>query len=65
VNLDIRDRLVDAAARADPAETLASMEAVVSARRRIEANVAPALALEAMLCVARRPLAAHSQGRQP
>jgi len=59
VNLALVDRLRDAAAAADPARTLATLDAVRLARERIEGNVAPALALEAMLVSAvRRPRAA-------
>jgi DNA polymerase-3 subunit delta' len=32
-----------------PADTIASLDAIATARRRIDGNVAPALALEAML----------------
>jgi DNA polymerase-3 subunit delta' len=42
-----------------PERTLAVLEAVSTARQRIDANVSPVLALEAMLVVAaRRPVAA-------
>jgi DNA polymerase III subunit delta' len=59
VNLALVDRLRDAAAATDPARTLATLDAVRLARERIEGNVAPALALEAMLVSAvRRPRAA-------
>jgi DNA polymerase-3 subunit delta' len=54
INLEILDRLTAAATAATPAQTIATLEAIGTARRRIEANVAPALALEAMLLTARR-----------
>jgi len=54
INLVLNDDLV-AASRACPAsETLATMDAIATARERIEGNVTPALALEAMLVAARR-----------
>jgi DNA polymerase-3 subunit delta' len=49
VNAAIADRLHDIAERNDPSSALAAMDAIGDARRRIAANVAPALALEAML----------------
>jgi DNA polymerase-3 subunit delta' len=49
INLQVESRLRDEAALSTPEETLASMDAVATARKRIEGNVAPALALEAML----------------
>jgi len=58
INLPIRDRLVAAAGASTAPETLATMDAIAIARRRIESNVAPALALEAMLVTARRRSAA-------
>lgn len=58
INLPIRDRLVAAAGASMAPETLATMDAIAIARRRIESNVAPALALEAMLVTARRRSAA-------
>jgi DNA polymerase-3 subunit delta' len=54
INLDILDRVERAAALSDAAETLATMDAIAIARRRIDSNVAPALALEAMLVSAVR-----------
>ncbi|PJJ71131.1 DNA polymerase-3 subunit delta' [Diaminobutyricimonas aerilata] len=54
VNASIRHDLEAAAAAATPAETLATMDAIQEARERIEVNVAPALALEAMLISAVR-----------
>lgn len=55
VNLQIADRVRDAAASCEPAQTLATLDAITVARRRIDANVAPMLALEAMLVSAVRP----------
>lgn len=56
VNAEIEGRLREAAALADAARSLATMDAIATARRRIESNVTPALALEAMLVSAiRRP----------
>lgn len=54
VNVAIHDRLTDAAAAADAPATLAMLEAISTAQRRIEGNVAPLLALEAMLVAATR-----------
>ena len=54
VNLDIIDRLREGAAATGPEQTLATMDAIAIARRRIDSNVAPALALEAMLVSAIR-----------
>jgi len=54
INLEIMDRLREASERSAPAETMATMEAIQEARERIEGNVAPALALEAMLVSAIR-----------
>ncbi|WP_291041902.1 DNA polymerase III subunit delta' [Herbiconiux sp.] len=49
VNEAIRPRVLEAAAGNDSSSTLAAMDAIAAARRRIAANVAPALSLEAML----------------
>lgn len=49
VNRELADRLKRLSARTSPAATLAAMDAIAVARERIDANVAPALALEAML----------------
>jgi DNA polymerase-3 subunit delta' len=49
INLSIRSEIVAASKRVSPADTLATMDAISTARRRIEGNVSPALALEAML----------------
>jgi len=53
VNVTAREAIVAAAAAGDETRTLAIMDAIATARRRIEANVPPALALEAMLVTAR------------
>lgn len=59
VNESIRQKLAEAAAATGPEQTIATMDAIAAARARIDANVAPALALEAMLVSAiRRPAAA-------
>ncbi|RXZ51605.1 DNA polymerase III subunit delta' [Agromyces binzhouensis] len=56
VNLDIAADVDRAAASATPAQTLATLDAIQEARIRIDANVQPTLALEAMLVSAiRRP----------
>ena len=49
INLSISTELVAAADRSTSAETLATMDAIAIARQRIDGNVSPALALEAML----------------
>ncbi len=58
INLTIVDRLRAAAGGTTAPVTLSTMDAIAIARRRIESNVAPALALEAMLVTARRRSAA-------
>ncbi len=56
VNLEIAADIARAASSATPAQTLATLDAIQEARIRIDANVQPALALEAMLVSAiRRP----------
>ena len=56
VNLEIAGDVGRAAATATPARTLATLDAIQEARIRIDGNVQPALALEAMLVSAiRRP----------
>jgi len=55
INLSIFAKLVSASEQSTAQETLATMDAIATARRRIESNVTPALALEAMLVSARRP----------
>jgi DNA polymerase-3 subunit delta' len=54
INAAIRDSLQSASERRTPAQTLAVMDAISTARERIDGNVAPALALEAMLISATR-----------
>lgn len=49
VNTELGARLGALSARTTPAATLAAMDAIATARQRIDGNVAPALALEAML----------------
>ena len=49
INLSIHSELVAAGGRSTSADTLATMDAIAIARRRIDGNVSPALALEAML----------------
>ncbi|MFT4123552.1 MAG: DNA polymerase III subunit delta' [Microbacteriaceae bacterium] len=64
VNEAIRERVEDAARAADAARTLAAIDAIQTARERVEANVAPALALEAMLTALRsRPAAPEGVAR--
>lgn len=55
INREIADRIDSAASRSTPAESLATLDAITTARHRIEANVSPVLALEAMLITFRRP----------
>ena len=54
INLSIHADLIRASEQSSAAGTLAIMDAIATARRRIESNVAPALALEAMLVAAAR-----------
>ena len=54
VNRELHDELQRAAASATPARTLRTLDAIQEARERIEGNVQPALALEAMLVSAIR-----------
>jgi DNA polymerase-3 subunit delta' len=61
VNLAIYADLEGAARESTPVQTLATLDAIAEARRRIDANVAPALALEAMLVSAVRPELADSR----
>jgi DNA polymerase-3 subunit delta' len=49
VNEAIRDRIVEAARASTPERMLAALDAIALARRRIEGNMPPAMALEAML----------------
>ncbi|UIP57932.1 hypothetical protein DSM26151_08000 [Agromyces marinus] len=61
VNRELTADIARAAASASPSQTLATLDAIQEARIRIEANVQPLLALEAMLVVAiRRPVGARS-----
>lgn len=55
VNTEIGGELKKLAGASSPEQTLETLDAIAIARRRIESNVAPALALEAMLISARRP----------
>jgi DNA polymerase-3 subunit delta' len=54
VNLAIYPEITAAAALCEPSRTLQTLDAIATARERIEGNVAPALALEAMLVSAVR-----------
>jgi len=54
INLSIYPDLITASQSSTPQETLATMDAIATARKRIESNVTPTLALEAMLMSARR-----------
>jgi DNA polymerase III subunit delta' len=54
INLSILSDLERAVRQSTPEQTLATMDAIATARKRIESNVAPALAIEAMLMSARR-----------
>jgi DNA polymerase-3 subunit delta' len=54
INLSIERQLMTASAEATAPQTLATMDAIATARKRIAGNVAPALALEAMLVAAVR-----------
>ncbi|MGK2867986.1 MAG: DNA polymerase III subunit delta', partial [Mycobacterium sp.] len=54
VNLAIYADLEVAARSTTPAATLATLDAIAEARTRIDGNVAPALALEALLVTAVR-----------
>jgi len=54
INRELLSELLAAAASSTPAASLATMDAIALARQRIESNVAPALALEAMLVTAIR-----------
>ena len=54
INVAILPDLISASRASTPEQTLATMDAVTTTRRRIEGNVGPALALEAMLISAIR-----------
>ncbi|MEY2847538.1 MAG: hypothetical protein RI885_203 [Actinomycetota bacterium] len=56
VNEAIRADIVEAARGGTPEETIATMDAIAITRERIEGNVPPSLALEAMLVRAVRPV---------
>jgi DNA polymerase-3 subunit delta' len=59
INEEVRAEMTALADATRPERTLAVLEAVSTARQRIDANVSPVLALEAMLVVAaRRPVTA-------
>ncbi|MEO6943690.1 MAG: DNA polymerase III subunit delta' [Lacisediminihabitans sp.] len=58
INLSIHVQLVAASEASTAVATLATMDAIATARRRIDGNVSPALALEAMLISAARSDAA-------
>ncbi len=62
VNAELTDRLRAVAGASTPAQTLGTMDAVQTARERIDGNVAPALALEAMLVSARRTRGPVAEG---
>ena len=54
VNRELEPAMRRAAGSASPATTLATLDAIQMARERIDGNVQPALALEAMLVSAIR-----------
>lgn len=54
INVRILDSLQSASASCSAVDTLATMDAIATARERIESNVPPTLALEAMLITAIR-----------
>jgi len=56
VNLDHAETVRELAAAATPEQTLRRMDAIGTARTRLEGNVAPLLAVEAM-AIALRPQA--------
>ncbi|QIZ97874.1 DNA polymerase III subunit delta' [Leifsonia sp. PS1209] len=64
VNLELRDRLEALSTHTSPAATLAAMDAIATARQRIDGNVAPALAIEAMLTTILRGGAARKGNDQ-
>ncbi|EAR24159.1 DNA polymerase III, delta prime subunit [marine actinobacterium PHSC20C1] len=49
INLSLLNNITTVAARTTPVATLAIMDGIAEARRRIESNIPPTLALEAML----------------
>jgi DNA polymerase-3 subunit delta' len=54
INLAIYQQLVAAGDSGTPSATLATMDAIATARKRIDGNVSPVLALEAMLIASLR-----------
>lgn len=60
VNAELADEIERMAASCSPADSVRRMEAIGEARERIEANVAPLLAIEALM-VRLRPVAARSR----
>ena len=52
VNESMRQRLADAARRGSAEQSLAALDAIAQARRRVEGNTPPLLAIEAMLIAA-------------
>ncbi|PPF68218.1 DNA polymerase III subunit delta' [Rathayibacter sp. AY1E6] len=59
INEEVRTEMTALADATPPDRTLAVLDAIATARQRIDANVSPVLALEALLVVAaRRPVAA-------
>lgn len=54
INLSIRDQLVEASRAATPEQTIGTIDAIAEARGRLGGNIAPTLALEAMLISAVR-----------
>lgn len=59
VNSEMLAELQQAAETCTPATTLSTLDAIAEARRRIESNVQPLLALEALMIQARRPESAR------
>jgi DNA polymerase-3 subunit delta' len=54
INLSIESQLLAASGQSTPQQTLKTMDAIATARKRVASNVSPALALEAMLIAAIR-----------
>lgn len=66
VNASIEERLRALAEALDPVSVLSALDALTDARRRIQANVAPTLAFEAMLVtLAQSRAQAHIPSRPP
>ena len=59
INLSIREQLIEASRSATAEQTIATMDAIAEARGRLGGNIAPTLALEAMLISAVRRGALH------